>query len=47
VIATPTVNDSEKNKLPRFPFLVPIDALYSFFTLLVQKNNRIAQRADL
>jgi hypothetical protein len=47
VIATPTVAASEENVLPRFPHLVPIDALYTFFTLLVQKNNRIQARMDL
>lgn len=47
VIATPTVASSEENVLPRFPHLVPIDALYTFFTLLVQKNNRIQVRMDL
>ncbi len=44
VIATPTVNESEELKLPRFPHLMPIDSLYTFFTLLVQKSDRIAGR---
>jgi hypothetical protein len=44
VIATPTVDKSEEERLPRFPHLVPIDALYSFFILLVQKSQRIAAR---
>lgn len=47
VIATPTVDATEENKLPRYPHLVPIDAVYSFFTLLVQKNDRVQARADI
>lgn len=47
VIATPTVTEGEEQKLPRFPHLVPIDALYTFFILLTQKNNRIQGRMDL
>lgn len=47
VIATPTVAKSEENLLPRYPRLVPIDAQYTFFTLLVQKNNRIQARTGL
>lgn len=47
VIATPTVTEGEEHRLPRFPHLVPIDALYTFFILLTQKNNRIQARMDL
>lgn len=47
VIATPTVDEGEENRLPRYPHLVPIDAVYSFFTLLVQKNDRVQARADI
>lgn len=47
VIATPTVNAGEENKLPRYPKLVPIDALYTFFILLAQKNSRIQARMAL
>lgn len=47
VIATPTVDESEEMKLPRYPHLVPIDAQYTFFTLLAQKNSRVAARMAL
>lgn len=47
VVATHSVSDEEENKLPRFPHLVPIDALYTFFILLVQKTERINLRQDL
>jgi hypothetical protein len=47
VIATTAAAPSEENKLPRYPHLVPIDSLYTFFTLLVQKNNRIQARMAL
>lgn len=43
VIATPTVDD-EKGTLPRFPHLIPIDALSVFFILLVQKVQQIQSR---
>lgn len=46
VIATPTISKIEENLLPRFPRLVPIDAQYTFFTLLAQKIRRIQARLD-
>lgn len=47
VVATPAVNEKEENRLPRFPRLVPIDALYTFFILLVQKTEKVNQRQDI
>jgi len=47
VIATTAAAPSEENKLPRYPHLVPIDSLYTFFTLLVQKSERIQARMAL
>lgn len=47
VVATPTVSEQEENRLPRWPRLVPIDALYTFFILLVQKTARISRRDDI
>lgn len=44
VIAVPTVTPHEENKLPRFPHLVPIDAMTTFFTLLGQKVVAIRNR---
>lgn len=44
VIAIPTVDESEENKFPLFPHLVPIDALTTFFTLLTQKTQQIRAR---
>lgn len=45
IIATPIVANSEKEKtLPYFPHLLPLDALSTFFILLVQKVRQIQER---
>lgn len=44
VIAVPTVTAEEENKYPKFPHLIPIDALTTFFTLLIQKVRKIRAR---
>jgi hypothetical protein len=44
VIAVPTVSASEEDVYPRFPHLLPIDALTTFFSLLAQKTQRIRSR---
>ena len=44
VIAVPTVSEVEENKFPRFPRLLPIDAMSTFFTLLAQKTQAIKAR---
>jgi hypothetical protein len=46
VIATNTVNEHEDNRLPRFPHLLPIDALYTFFTLLMRKSQILINREE-
>lgn len=47
IIATPTVEESEdKYTLPRFPYLIPLDASATFFTLLKQKVEAIQSRAE-
>ena len=44
VVAVATVDDAEDNRLPRFPHLVPIDAVSAFFTLTGQKVAVISNR---
>jgi hypothetical protein len=44
VIAVPTVSAAEENVYPRWPRLVPIDAVNVFFTLVGQKTDQIANR---
>lgn len=44
VIAVPTATAKEENQLPRFPHLVPIDAMSAFFILLGQKVEAIRNR---
>lgn len=44
MIAVPTVAASEEQKYPRWPHLLPIDAMATFFTLLGQKVSQIRAR---
>lgn len=44
VIAVPATEEGDKPPLPRFPHLLPIDAMSVFFTLLVQKADQIQSR---
>jgi hypothetical protein len=45
IIAVPAVNEVDPtDQFPRFPYMVPIDPLMVFFTLLVQKAKRITVR---
>jgi hypothetical protein len=44
MIAVPTVAASEEQKYPRWPRLLPIDAMATFFTLLGQKVSQIRDR---
>lgn len=45
VIAVPTFEENERDKpLPRHPHLLPLDALSTFFTLLVQRAERVMSR---
>lgn len=45
IIATPLANDREKPQaLPQFPWLLPIDPISTFFTLLSQKAVQIQMR---
>jgi hypothetical protein len=44
MIAVPTVAASEEQKYPRWPHLLPIDAMATFFTLLGQKVSQIRDR---
>lgn len=44
VIAIPALVNEEKTDLPRFPHLLPIDAMSVFFILLVQKSLLIQRR---
>ena len=45
MIAVPTVAASEEQKYPRWPRLLPIDAMATFFTLLDQKVSQIRARS--
>lgn len=45
MIAVPTVAASEEQKYPRWPRLLPIDAMATFFTLLGQKVSQIRARS--
>lgn len=40
LVGTPTIS-GEKELHPRFPNIVPMDALYTFFTLTIRKTRRI------
>lgn len=44
IVAIPVTENEEKSDLPRFPHLLPIDALSVFFILLVQKIPQIQAR---
>ncbi len=44
IIATPLDPDNEKTVLPRFPHLLPLDVMSTFFILLVQKTAQIQNR---
>lgn len=43
IIATPTLTE-EPTQSNRFPHLVPMDPLYTFFTLLLQRTTKISSR---
>lgn len=44
IIAIPATEEEDKSELPRFPHLLPIDAMSVFFILLVQKVQKIQDR---
>lgn len=44
LIAVPAATEDENSELPRFPHLLPLDALSTFFILLVQKIDQIQSR---
>jgi hypothetical protein len=44
VIAIPVTENEETSGLPRFPHLLPIDVLSTFFILLVQKVTQVQNR---
>ena len=44
IVAVPTLEEEGKMELPRFPHLLPLDAMSVFFILLGQKVNRIQAR---
>lgn len=43
IVGIPTVKEDEEYKLDAFPHLLPLDAMYLFFTLLVQRAERITR----
>lgn len=44
LVAVPAVGDEEKSELARFPHLLPLDAVATFFTLLIQRVDQIKNR---
>jgi len=44
LIAVPAATEQEESGMPRFPHLLPLDAMSTFFTLLVQKVTKIQNR---
>lgn len=44
LIAVPAATEQEESGMPRFPHLLPLDAVSTFFTLLVQKIAQIQNR---
>ena len=46
IVATPTVDDEKNDSVSKFPHLVPIEALYTFFTFAIRRARRAMSRVN-